>query len=68
MLVHVADQPEVARGEGPVGLILAPTRELAHQIYQETKKYGKGYGMTYAPSGSFFFCPFPFHTLSLSLL
>jgi superfamily II DNA/RNA helicase len=39
------DQPELVDGDGPIGLILAPTRELAAQIYTETKKFCKVYGL-----------------------
>ncbi|KAH7961067.1 hypothetical protein HPB52_001310 [Rhipicephalus sanguineus] len=31
LLTHIMDQRELAPGEGPIGLILAPTRELAQQ-------------------------------------
>lgn len=44
MLVHILDQPEVAKGQGPVGLVLAPTRELAEQIHKEARKFSKPYG------------------------
>ena len=32
LLVHTMDQPELKEGEGPIGLICAPTRELCQQV------------------------------------
>eukprot|EP00371_Babesia_bovis_P002507 XP_001611154.1 p68 RNA helicase protein [Babesia bovis T2Bo] len=38
-LLHLLAQPPVTPGNGPVILILAPTRELCQQTYEETKKF-----------------------------
>jgi ATP-dependent RNA helicase DDX5/DBP2 len=40
-IVHINAQPLLAPGDGPIVLILAPTRELAVQIQQEFGKFGK---------------------------
>lgn len=45
MIVHIMDQPELEKEEGPIGVICAPTRELAHQIYLEAKKFSKSNGI-----------------------
>ncbi|KAJ1941513.1 ATP-dependent RNA helicase dbp2, partial [Kickxella alabastrina] len=39
-IVHINAQPLLQPGDGPVVLILAPTRELAVQIQTECNKYG----------------------------
>lgn len=48
MLVHIMDQPELEKGEGPIGVIVAPTRELAEQIHKETRKFSKAYNLRVA--------------------
>jgi hypothetical protein len=44
MVVHIMDQPELEKGEGPIGIIVAPTRELSEQIHKEARKFSKPYG------------------------
>lgn len=39
-IVHINAQLRVSPGEGPVALILAPTRELAMQIEKECIRFG----------------------------
>eukprot|EP01083_Nonionella_stella_P204127 744371_1 len=41
MLRHILDQPPLDIEDGPIGLILSPTRELALQIFAETQKFAK---------------------------
>ncbi|KAG0316710.1 ATP-dependent RNA helicase ddx42 [Dissophora globulifera] len=48
MIVHIMDQPELEKGDGPIGVVLAPTRELADQIYGEAKRFAKAYGLRVA--------------------
>ncbi|CAG8511727.1 9228_t:CDS:2 [Ambispora leptoticha] len=40
-IVHINAQPFLEPGDGPIVLILAPTRELAVQIQNECTKFGK---------------------------
>uniref|UniRef100_A0A915JC65 RNA helicase n=1 Tax=Romanomermis culicivorax TaxID=13658 RepID=A0A915JC65_ROMCU len=42
-LIHIIDQRQLEDGEGPMVLIVVPTRELAIQVYSEAKRYGKVY-------------------------
>ncbi|KAH8287773.1 hypothetical protein KR054_012672 [Drosophila jambulina] len=39
-IVHISKQPPIMRGEGPIALVLAPTRELAQQIQSVVRDYG----------------------------
>ena len=39
MTIDVLDQGAVETGEGPIGLVMAPTRELASQIHIEFNKF-----------------------------
>lgn len=40
-IVHINNQPPIRRGDGPIVLVLAPTRELAQQIQQVANDFGK---------------------------
>jgi ATP-dependent RNA helicase DDX5/DBP2 len=40
-MVHINAQPHLQRGDGPIVLVLAPTRELALQIKEECDKFGR---------------------------
>lgn len=39
-------QPELQIGDGPIGVVCVPTRELALQIYTEAKKVAKLYNLS----------------------
>ncbi len=40
-IVHINHQPTLTRGDGPIAVVLAPTRELAQQIQTVSEKYGR---------------------------
>jgi len=45
MLVHIMDQPELGKGEGPIAITVAPTRELSEQIHKEARRFSKPYNL-----------------------
>ena len=45
MLRHILDQDLPSSGEGPIGIIMAPARELAVQIHTELKRFTKHLGI-----------------------
>ncbi|KAJ5562039.1 Helicase C-terminal [Penicillium sp. DV-2018c] len=45
MFRHIKDQRPLASMEGPIGLILSPTRELATQIHKDCKPFLKALGL-----------------------
>ena len=41
MFRHILDQPELEQNDGPIAIIMTPTRELALQIWKECQKFAK---------------------------
>ena len=44
-IIHIMAQPDLRRGDGPVALILAPTRELAKQCQEVAEMFGRPCGV-----------------------
>ncbi|MFH4976551.1 hypothetical protein AB6A40_003260 [Gnathostoma spinigerum] len=44
-IIHIMDQPDLKEGDGPIALVVVPTRELAIQVYHEAKRYCKVYNL-----------------------
>ena len=40
-LIHIEHQDKLTKGDGPIALILVPSRELAQQVLSVTQKYAK---------------------------
>lgn len=46
ILIHIINQPMMNIGDGPIALVLAPTRELVMQITNECKKLAKVFNIS----------------------
>ncbi|KAK6946556.1 DEAD/DEAH box helicase domain [Dillenia turbinata] len=49
MLRHILDQPPLVSGDGPIALIMAPTRELVQQIHSDIRKFAKVLNLSSVP-------------------
>lgn len=45
MIRHIKDQRPLEENEGPIALVMVPTRELANQVYRDTKSLAKAVGL-----------------------
>jgi len=55
MIQHCLNQTEIRRGDGPIAIVMAPTRELAQQIEKEAKIFSrssKGFKTTIVVGGT----------------
>lgn len=44
-LIHIRAQPYLQPGDGPICLVLSPTRELANQTQEECRRFGSSSGI-----------------------
>ncbi len=49
MIRHIRDQRPLSDGDGPIALVLAPTRELVLQIFKETKQVARACDLRVIP-------------------
>lgn len=45
MFRHILDQPKLEKNEGPISVVITPTRELATQICEDAAKFTKTLGL-----------------------
>uniref|UniRef100_A0A914GXP2 Lipoyl synthase, mitochondrial n=1 Tax=Globodera rostochiensis TaxID=31243 RepID=A0A914GXP2_GLORO len=45
-ICHILEQPELGPDDGPVALVVVPTRELAIQVYNEARKFCTPYNIS----------------------
>lgn len=46
LLRHIQEQPSLSKGDGPIALLLSPTRELALQIFKQLSAFTKKLGIS----------------------
>lgn len=46
LLRHVQDQPPLQEGDGPIAVLMSPTRELAQQIFKQLTTFTKKLGLS----------------------
>lgn len=45
-MIHISHQRKLSRGDGPIVLVLSPTRELAQQIQTVCDDFGDAFGVS----------------------
>ncbi|KAL3091339.1 hypothetical protein niasHS_007132 [Heterodera schachtii] len=46
VICHILEQPELCPNDGPIALVVVPTRELAIQVYNEARKFCVPYNIS----------------------